>query len=105
MDRLYIVVRSDLSPGLMCAQACHALRAFCEEHSEVERSWFSSSNNLVVLQVPDENALHKLAQQAQAKGIQYSINREPDLGDQVTAVALAPEAKKLLRSLPLALAA
>jgi peptidyl-tRNA hydrolase len=102
MDRLYIVVRSDLKPGLLCAQACHALRAFVAEHPEVEQQWFEGSNNLVVLQVPDEAALLRLVERS--AGVPFSVNREPDLDNQVTAVALAPSAKRLLRTLPLALA-
>lgn len=102
MERLYIVVRSDLPPGLQCAQACHALRAFVAAHPDIEQAWFEQSNNLVVLQVPNEAALHELVRRSE--GIPLALNREPDLDDQLTSVALAPSAKKLLRSLPLALA-
>ena len=102
MQRLYVVGRRDLGPGLRAAQLCHAARAFAEEHPELEAEWFSTSNNLVLLEVADEAALHELV--AKATGVAVSVNREPDLDNQVTAIAIAPEGKRFVRHLPLALA-
>ena len=101
-DKLYIVVRADLGPGLKLPQACHALRAFVDEQPELEREWFLGANNLVVLEVPDEPALAALRARSEARGLRSAIFREPDLGDAVTALALEPRAKGLVRRLPLA---
>lgn len=50
MDKLYIIVLKSLSSGLKAAQACHAARAFQEEHTAIEADWYRTSNNIVVLE-------------------------------------------------------
>lgn len=102
MDRIYIIVRSDLAPGLQIAQAGHALRSFAAAHPELDRSWYAGGNNLVVLAVPDEPALAQLLAQLQAQCAVAAFH-EPDLGGQLTAIAAGGEAKRYLRHLPLAL--
>lgn len=54
MEKLYVVVRADLSPGLQIAQACHACRAFQAEYRDLEESWYTTSNTIAVLSVPSE---------------------------------------------------
>lgn len=102
MERLYVVGRADLPPGLRAAQLVHAARAFADEHEEAERDWYKTSNNLVLLEVKDEQALLALANVA--VGIPMALCLEPDLDNQVTAIALGAGAKRLVRHLPLALA-
>lgn len=103
MNKLYIVVRGDLKPGLQVAQSCHALRLFSEEHPEEDRRWYDDSNNLVVLQVPSKECLAELAYNAQKSGVRLSCFKEPDLQNELTAVALDAAARKLVQQLPLAL--
>jgi len=83
----------------------HALRQFTAEHPEVDQAWFESSNYLGLLSVCNEEELHKLIERAADLGIKHSIFREPDIGDQVTAIALEPSttSKKLCSGLKLAL--
>jgi len=83
----------------------HALRQFTAEHPEVDREWFESSNYLGLLSVENEAELAQLIDQAQNLGIKFSIFREPDIGDQITAIAIGPgpKSKKLCSRLPLAL--
>lgn len=102
-DKLYLVVRADLPPGQQAVQACHAMRGFAFEHEGVERAWFEASNHLALLAAPDEWALLRLAREAAHKGLRVSSFREPDRDNEVTAIALEPRAKRLLRGLPLAL--
>lgn len=99
--KLYIVVRADLKPGLQAAQACHALRLFSEEHPEEDRAWYEGSNNLVLLQIPNEEELLRLKEKA--NGTPASLFREPDIADEATALAIAPSGKKLVSNLPLLL--
>lgn len=99
--RLYIAVRADLPPGLQAAQAAHAAFQFFHEHPVIAGRWFVTSNYLIIVAVPDELALIDLAARA---GV-ISVVREPDVGDQITALALAPTdaTRRLCSSLPLAL--
>lgn len=104
MKKLYIVVDSDLSPGLQCAQACHALRAFIEKHPAIDKEWFEKANNLVVLSVPGELYLEHLIKLAMRWDVHWAIFLEPDLDEQMTAIALCGDrAHRIASALPLAL--
>ena len=101
--KLYVVVRSDLAPGLQIAQSGHALVAFQHEHASTYEEWHRSSNNLVCLSVKGKGELAKLAYDLTCRGVEVSLFREPDLGDEPTAIAVAPSGGKMLSTLPLAL--
>ncbi len=102
-EKLYLVVREDLQPGVQAVQAVHAQRAFVDAHPERERAWFRASNTLAFLAVPDEAALRKLMAKAAERGILAAWFEEEDLGGSVTAVAIAPEGRRLCKGLPKAL--
>lgn len=103
--RLYIAVRADLPPGLQLAQAVHAAFHFHHDHPDLVGPWIVKSNYLVVVAVPDEDALLDLIKEAATRGIARTAVREPDLDDAATAVALEPgrAARRLCAQLPLAL--
>lgn len=106
MDRLYIVVRGDLPPGLQAAQAVHAAFQFYQAHPEITEKWLVDSNYLVILAVPDEDTLIRLYTEANmGRDLRALMVREPDLGDEATAVALEPGegSQALCAQLPLAL--
>ena len=102
-SKLYVVVRSDLSPGQQAVQGCHAALALAEGGSVVP-------DTLVLLAVPDEPTLLQLADRialgcALPRGyrLQLEVFREPDLDGQATALATDEEcAHRVLRDLPLA---
>jgi hypothetical protein len=83
----------------------HAGIQFTFEHPEYAEHWYKQSNYLGLLSVADEQELTKLIEQAAANDIRFSIFRESDIEDQITAIALAPgpKSKKLCSKLPLAL--
>jgi hypothetical protein len=83
----------------------HALRQFTADHPEIDRQWFEQSNYLGLLSVADEKELTDLIEQATYHNIPFSVFREPDVDNQITAIALAPgtKSKKLCSRLPLAL--
>jgi hypothetical protein len=58
---------------------------------------------LVFLTVADEQELIKLTSKAILSGIKHTVFREPDLNNQITAVAFeaSDEARKLTSSCPL----
>jgi len=104
MEKLFVVVRNDLEPGLQLAQAVHAAVKYALSHEDARR-WHEESNNVAVLQVPDEEALRALTQRVLIKdpGCLVATFEEPDLDHQWTAAAFGNGAKKLMGSLPLAL--
>ena len=104
-DKLYLVTRSDLSPGYQAVQSCHALRQFVADHPEVDKEWHSRSNYLALLSVKDEVELMRLIVKATDAGIRWSAFREPDVDGQITAIAIEPCAHtiELCKSLSLAL--
>jgi len=67
------------------------------------KEWHKQSNYLVFLTVADEEQLIKLISKAILMGIKHTVFREPDLDDQITAVAFEPseQARKLTSSCPL----
>jgi hypothetical protein len=83
----------------------HALRQFTAEHPEIDKAWFEQSNYLGLLSVQNEEELARLLETANQQGIQASAFREPDIDNQMTAIALSPgpKSKKLCSRLPLAL--
>jgi hypothetical protein len=78
---------------------------FAMEHPDINKVWYENSNYLGFLSTTDEPALVQLIEQAIIHNIQFSVFREPDIGNQITAIALAPspKSKKLCSKLKLAL--
>jgi peptidyl-tRNA hydrolase len=87
------------------AQAVHAAFEFAVDHPDTTREWRQTSNFLVVVAVPNEAELIDLCRIARTQGFEYTRVREPDYGNQLTAVALEPDpgVKKLCAQYPLAL--
>lgn len=104
MSKLYLVVRADLPPAQQAVQAAHALQAFNLCHPSTTARWVAESNTLALLEVDDEAALCELACRADFFGVECAQFREPDLGDSLTALALSPDGKRLVRGLRMALA-
>ncbi len=104
-DKLYLITRRDISPGYQAVQSCHAMRQFTEEHPEIDKEWFLRSNYLCLLSVKNEDELYDLVGRAKDQGIKVSIFREPDIGNEITAIAIEPgqKSKELTGKLKLAL--
>lgn len=104
-DKLYIVTREDISPGLQAVQSCHALRQFVAENPMIDEMWYKNSNYIVLLSVKNEDELLMLLQDCRTLHIAVSHYAEPDLDNAVTAIAIAPSqiARILCKNIPLAL--
>lgn len=100
-----MITRSDLEPGYQAVQSGHAAIQYVFEHPECAKNWFENSNYLGFLSVTNEQELISLAERAAEKDIKFSVFREPDIDNQITAIALEPgnKSKKLCCSLKLAL--
>ena len=55
-----------------------------------------------MVSVGNEGSLFSIISLAKIAGIRYSFFKEPDLGNSLTAIALGPEGKRLVKKLPLA---
>ena len=102
-EKLRVITRRDLSVGTAAVQSAHAAIDFQHQYYDDAINWHKTSNYLAILTVSDENALIDLIVKASLRGIKYTVFREPDLNNQITAVALEPslKSKKLTSSLPL----
>jgi hypothetical protein len=102
---LYIITRRDLTPGQQMLQSAHAAIEFQHEHVEIAIWWNIHSKYLVFLSVENELELHKLLEKIKLYAIKHSTFFEPDLGNQLTSIAIEPSelSQKLTSRLPLAL--
>ena len=105
IDKLYVIVRKDLKPGLQLSQSCHAAMHFYFDYPKLTEDWIKNSDFIVILNIEDEQKLQELLKTANKLNIAASAFYEPDLNNELTAIALAPcqMSKKLCRGLPLAL--
>lgn len=101
--KLIIVTRRDLSLGYQAVQAAHAAIDFQHEYPREANDWHKTSNYLIFLTVADEKQLRLLILQAAKRGIKIKAFREPDINNELTAIALEPseESRKLTSSFPL----
>lgn len=83
----------------------HAAIQFGFDHPEIYNEWYKNSNYLGFLSLNNEQDLLDFIKKAEEKNIKYSIFREPDIDNAITAIALEPgdKTKKLCSRLPLAL--
>lgn len=104
-NRLRIIVRADLSPAQQAVQGIHAAQTFASTHPATFDDWYKSSNTLAFLVVSNEYELVRLLSLAEDRGIRSACFREPDIDNQMTAIALEPStrARKLCAGLALAL--
>ena len=101
MGKLYLVTRQDLSPAQQAVQSCHAALQFALEWPVAAKDWALDSNTIVLLTMEDEKELLGLSQKALKKGVAHSAFTEPDRNDELTAVAIAPEGRRICHNLKL----
>jgi hypothetical protein len=93
-----------LSAGYQTAQIAHVVADFIQANPEIASTWHNISNSIIVLEAEDAEALSKLQEDGRKRGITITEFREPDLGDEITALAFAPgdDTRKFLSNLPCA---
>lgn len=101
-----IITRDDLSAGYKVVQSAHALADFAVRHENEFKQWQLGSNYLCCLEA-SETKIYKILDKLQESGIKYEVFREPDIGSQMTAVAVEAisreQHKKLFKNLKLTL--
>lgn len=91
--RLYVAVDEALPPGPRLAQCAHVVAEIHARQPEACAAWRSGSNTVVVVTM-DGNRLARLAARPGVEAF-----REPDLGNELTAVAVFPSDDETRRDL------
>ncbi len=85
-EYMYVIVRNDLSPAQKAVQSGHALieasRKFLAKDAE--------HPSVIICVVKSEAKLIKCCEELRNCGIQFEEFREPDIGNQLTAIASKP---------------
>lgn len=71
-------------------QGSHAAIQFQHEHPEIAKDWYENSNYLVFLVVKNEMELDKITYKFKQRNLIVSEFREPDIDNQLTAIAVEP---------------
>ena len=102
-EKLYAVSRRDLSLQQQMMQAAHAAIEFQHEHPDIAKEWNDISKYLVFLTVKDEKELNRLLDKAKFYDLKFTAFHEPDIDNQLTAIAVEPceRARKICSNLPL----
>lgn len=92
-----------MSDGYKAVQSTHAAINFIFEHPGRAGPWFTDSNYLIQLELKNEKQLKLLIQKCEQYQLYYTVFREPDIGNQITAVAIEPSkiTQKLVSKIPL----
>jgi len=92
--RLYVLVRKDLPESYRAIQAGHAVAEWLLH----DRSW--NNETLIYLITKDESTLNRWVDKLDFRGIKWVGFREPDIGNQLTAIAVLSDGK-IFRNLEL----
>lgn len=105
VSKLFVITRKDLPPGYQLTQSTHAAIDFQHKYPGISKQWQNNSNYLVCLSANNESDLIKYISKAKERNIKFCAFYEPDINNQLTAVAFEPtsESKKLCSNLSLAL--
>jgi hypothetical protein len=100
-----VITREDLAPGYQAVQAGNAAIDFCFQHRNLAEHWHLNSNYLIYLSTKTEDDLMRIADRLKSLEVEFSFFREPDIGNEVTAVSFisTPQTKKITSGLPLLL--
>lgn len=97
------MTREDMSYGYQAVQAAHAAIDFTFEHPDRAGPWHKNSNYLILLVLKNEKQLYLLGRRCEDLNLRHTVFREPDIGDEVTAIAIEPSpvTQKLVSRIPL----
>lgn len=92
MKKLYILIRSDLSTkAYMACQGGHALAQWILENPGQAQEW--GNHTLIYLRVDNEEQLKFWIDVIEMGGEKCVCFREPDLGNEITAIATYGDGK------------
>lgn len=98
-QKLFVLIRKDLPAAVQAVQAGHAVAEFCKRWQFFGNTdW--NNETLIYLSVQDEAHLELWKFKLDSRGREYAEFREPDLNDQVTAIACM-SSRNIFSNLPL----
>jgi len=98
MNRLYVLVRQDLKYSSPAVQAGHAVAEFCLGSGRALK-W--GNHTLIYLGVKNLNELLKWCFKLGKKDVDFICFSEPDMDDEMTAIAALVDDGKIFRDLKL----
>lgn len=104
-QKIYLVTHSGLTQGHQITQTAHVIAELAVAHPEQFSHWHGVSQSIIVLSAPSSRALYELyVQSLSSPDLSVVPFREPDLGDEITALAFLPSERTVhfLANLPLA---
>ncbi|MCK5018085.1 MAG: hypothetical protein KAS32_13595 [Candidatus Peribacteraceae bacterium] len=87
--KLYTLVRKDLNPSQQAVQAGHAVAEYLLRGPSTE--W--DNGTLIYLGVENEFELERWKLKLDKRGITYLEFREPDIGNQITAISAVDDGR------------
>jgi hypothetical protein len=87
--KLYVLVRDDLSPIQRAVQGCHAALEFLRQYPQT--AW--NNGTLILLRIPNEGLLKQWMERLNIRDIPHACFHEPDMGNQITALAAVHEGR------------
>lgn len=102
VSKLFVITRADLSEGQQAVQGMHALQEFNIVHPHEAKGWYDKSNTLAFLVVANEEELGVLYRRAVDRRVPVAPFREPDRDNELTAIAIGPQGKKVTQGLSVA---
>ena len=85
MHKMFVLVRRDLPSTYRGVQAGHALAEFLLHYPHQGQEW--NNHTLIYLGVENQAALEEWSKKLDEKNIEYAAFREPDIGNELTAIA------------------
>lgn len=101
-----IITKDDLTPGYKVVQSAHALADFAVKFENEFKQWQMGSNYLCCLEA-SESKIERILHRLDDLEIKYHKFMEPDIGNQMTAIAVEAisreQHKQLFKNLSLTL--
>jgi hypothetical protein len=98
MQRLYVLVRTDLTYSSSAVQAGHAVAQFCLDNIITSCEW--NNHTLIYLAVRDYKELEKWMFKLEKKNVKFSLFYEPEI-NQITAISGLVNDQRIFKSLKL----
>lgn len=98
------MTHAELATGYQTAQIAHVVAEFAIAEPVIAAHWKQLSNSLIALEAETAEHLSRIQEEAKALGLTVVEFREPDMGDELTALAFAPsvQTREFLSNLPCA---